>query len=201
MTSLYYGFLDESGILEKKARGGGYFIVSVVVVANPVEIKNVMKIARRKARGKFKTHAVFHASKESEGFIKLVLTELVKKKVEIVIGAWDKRRKKGIEKNELYRKLIGQTVRLTFKLYPKLNLVIHKRYTNPKLQVKLHDSIVKSLKKSGFIAISQQDERQRKELELADAVAWAVFQKYNRKKTEFYEIIKKKIRKESRLAT
>lgn len=53
---------------------------------------------------------------------------------------------------------------------------------------------------SGFMAISQQDERQRKELELADAVAYAVFQKYNRKNTEFYEIIEKRIKEESRLA-
>lgn len=200
---MHYGFLDESGILEKKAKEGGYFIVSVVVVANPAEIKDVMKVARRRARGKFRASSTFHAYKENKSFIKSVLKELAKRDIGVIVGVWDKRRKRPrADKNELYRKLVTQTVKIVFALYPKLDLVIHKRYTDPKLQRQLHDAIVKEVKNidSGFMAISQQDEKQRKELELADAVAYAVFQKYNRKNTEFYEIIEKRIKEESRLA-
>ena len=203
MSKMHYGFLDESGILEKKAKGGGYFVVSVVVVANPAKIKNVMKIVRRKALGKFRISSTFHAYKEGAGVVKLVLRELAKRDIEIIVGVWDKRRK-GIrrDKNELYGNLVAQTVKTVLKFYPKFDLVIHKRYTDPRFQRRLHDAIVKKVKNmdSVFVAISQQDEKQRKELELADAVAYAIFQKYNRKNAEFYEIIKKKIKKESRLA-
>lgn len=203
MPKLYYGFLDESGILEKKAKVGNHFVISVVVVVDPTEIKGVMKVVRRKARGKFRISSTFHAYKEGSGVIKLVLGELAKRDVEIVVGVWDKRGgKKGIDKNKLYGNLVAETVEMAFTLYPRLDITIHKRYTDPKFQNQLHNAIVQKVKtRPGFIVINQQDERQRKELELADAVAYAVFQKYNRGKNEFYEIIRKKIKKESRLAT
>jgi hypothetical protein len=202
-SKMHFGFLDESGILEKKAKEGNHFVVSVVVVANPVEIKDVVKVARKKSRGKFRAGGAFHAYKEGKSFIKNVLKELAKRDVKVIIGVWDRRRKgTRMGKNELYGNLVAQTVKATLKLYPKLDLVIHKRYTSPKFQRQLHDTIVRRTKNmdSVFIAISQQDEKQRKELELADAVAYAVFQKYNRKNSEFYEIIKERIKKESRLA-
>lgn len=203
MSKIHYGFLDESGILEKKAKEGKHFVVSVVVVANPAEIKNMMKVARRKARGKLRVSSTFHAYKEGKGVVRIVLRELAKRDVGIIVGVWDKRRERTrMDKNEFYGNLVAQTVKMTLKLYPKLDLVIHKRYTDPKLQRQLHDAIVKEVKNidSGFIVISQQDEKQRRELELADAVAYAIFQKYNRGNVEFYEIIKEKIKKESRLA-
>jgi len=203
MSKMHYGFLDESGILEKKAKEGNYFVISVVLIANPTEIKNVIRIARKKVRGKFRTGTTFHAYKENKGFIKAVLRELAKKDVEVIVGVWDKRKKRSkTDKNELYRRLVAQTVNIAFKLYPKLDLVIHKRYTDLKFQRQLHEAIVKKIGDtgSGFMVTSQLDTSQRKELELADAVAYAVFQKYNRKKNEFYEIIKKRIKKESRLA-
>lgn len=196
---MHYGFLDESGILEKTAKEGSYFVISVVIVANPAEIKNVMKLAKRKARGRFKFHSIFHAYKESEGFIKLVLNELIKRKISIIIGTWDKRKKtKRLEKNELYRKLVAETAKITLEFFPRLNLIIHKRYTNPMLQAKINEEIIKNLHQ-GVLSISQFSEKERKELELADAVAYAVFQKYNRSKTALYEIIEDKIKKESRL--
>ena len=56
------------------------------------------------------------------------------------------------------------------------------------------------MKSGQALFVDHKPETVRKELELADAVAWAVFQKYNRRKEEFYKIIKGKIKKESRLA-
>jgi len=103
MSKMYYGFLDESGILEKKAKEGNHFVVSVVVVANPVEIKDVVKVARGKSRGKFRAGSTFHAYKEGKSFIKNILKELAKRDVEIIVGVWDKRRKRTrMDKNELY---------------------------------------------------------------------------------------------------
>jgi len=203
MSKMHYGFLDESGILEKKAKEGNHFIVSVVVVANPAEIKDVVKVARKKSRGKFRVGSTFHAYKEGKSFVKNVLRELAQREVEIIVGVWDKRRKRTrMGKNELYGDLVAQTVKMALKLYPKLDLVLHKRYTDPEFQRRLHDAIVNKVKNmdSVFVAISQQDEKQRRELELVDAVAYAIFQKYNRKNSEFYEIIKERIKKESRLA-
>jgi len=203
MSKLHYGFLDESGILERKSKEGRHFVVSVVVVGNPAEIKDVMRIARRKSPGQFRAGSIFHAYKEGRGFVKTILKEMAKKDVEIIIGVWDKRRK-GVkmDENQLYGKLVAQVVKITLEFYPWLDLVIHKRYTDPKFQRQLHNTIVERVKGIGssFVAISQQDTNQRRELELADAVAYAVFQKYNRRNSDLYKIIEGKIKKESRLA-
>lgn len=201
-AKLHYGFLDESGILEKKAGTGNYFIISVVIVGNPSEVKNVMKIAKKKSKGKFRTPSVFKASRASPVFVKAVLRELSKRNIEIIIGALDKtRRKHRMDKNILYGKLLAKTIAIALDVYPRLNLVIHKRYAQPRIQNQIRQQIVSQAVKSGnFLSIDQRTETECRELELADAVAWAVFQKYNNKRTEFYEMIKEKIVKENRLA-
>lgn len=201
MSKMYYGFLDESGILEKKAKEGRHFVVSVVVVGNPAELKDIVKLSKRRVRGKFKTHAIFHAYKENEGFVKIVLGELTKGNVGIIVGVWDKRKKKPrVSKNVLYGKLVAQTAKLALAIYPKLNLTLHKRYNDPEIINQINNELGSVVKSGQALFVDHKPETVRKELELADAVAWAVFQKYSRKRGEFYEIIKERIKKESRLA-
>lgn len=197
MRKLYYGFLDESGAWESRM-----FIVAIIIIGNLNEIKNVIKNARQKAKGKFRFHSIFKASKENKGFVKLVLQELIKKNIYIIVSAWDKKIQDIKQnKNEIYTKLLAQIINSALENYPNLSLVIHKRYTFPKIRNKIQQTIIQNLKSGKFLSIEQKTETECRELELADAVAWAVYQKYNNKKSEFYEIIKNKIVKENRLAT
>ncbi|NQU82956.1 MAG: DUF3800 domain-containing protein [Parcubacteria group bacterium] len=199
MAKLYYGLLDEAGILEKKAETGSHFIVSVVIVGDLGELKRVIKLARRRTRGKIKTHKIFKASKENKGFIKLVLQELSKRNIEIIIGVWDKKEKSKLDKNIVYAKLVAQTVDIALGVYPRLSLVVHKRYTLPRVRNQI-DQVINNIVESGeFLSIEHKSEIEQKELELADAVAWAVYQKYNNKNPEFYNIIEEKIKKENRI--
>lgn len=199
-TKLHYGFLDESGILEKKSKTGNYFIISVVLVGNPSELQRVIKHARKKAKGKYKTHSIFKASKESEGFIKLVLAEIAKKDIGIVVGAWDKQKKdfKG-DKNELYAHLLAETTEDTLAIYPKLDLTVHKRYTLPRIRELITREMSEIAHSGNFLSVSHRTEVECRQLELADAVAWAVFQKYNNKDATFYNIIEHLIKKENRI--
>lgn len=203
-AKLHYGFLDESGILEKKSKTGNLFVITAVVVAYPSEINQVMKMSGRRAQPKFKRHKIFKANKEVAGFIKLVLQELSKKDVKIVIGVWDKKIKEPVtDKNALYIKLFAQTICVVADLYSNLSLVVHRRYTNPVIRNQLSRQVSEIVFKSnrkGFLSLDQKTEMECRELEVADAVAWAVFQKYNNKKSEFYDLIKKRIIKENRLA-
>lgn len=196
---LYYGFLDESGFLESGAGLGRFFIISVIVVAQPQELKHIFSNARNKACGKFQTHKVFKANKEDKGFVRLVLQELAKKDVEIFISIRDKKlAKKEIDKNIFYAHLVSQATNLVLSVHPRLELVLHKRYTLPRIRNQIDTIINQKVAKGTFLSLSHQTEIERKELEIADAVAWAVFQKYNNKKEEFYAIIKNKIIKENR---
>lgn len=200
-SKLHYGFLDESGILEKKATSGNYFIISVAVVGNPGELQKAMKRARRKAQGRFVVHSVFKASKESKGFVRLVLEEVAKNDVSIVAGVWDKQKKHfDGDKNELYAHLLAHTASDALALYPKLDLVVHKRYTSPRVR-ELVTSTMSSIVNSGnFLSVSHRTEAECRQLELADAVAWAIFQKYNNKDATYYRIIEHAIKKENRFA-
>lgn len=200
MSKLYYGFLDESGILEKKSQEGKYFVVSIVLVGNPSELQRVMKRARQKARGKFKIHSVFKANKESKGFVRLVLEELAKGNVGIVAEIWDKNRDnfKG-DKNKLYARLLAKTTAEALAIYPKLDLVLHKRYTSPRVRELVTSEMSAVADKGDFLSVSHRSEVECRQLELADAVAWSVFQKYNNKDESFYRLIKDLIKKENRI--
>jgi hypothetical protein len=200
-NKLYHGFLDESGILEKTGGAGNYFVISVIVVGDLSELKRTIKFARQEARGKFKFHTVFKANKENEGFIRLVLHQLAKRNISIIVGIWEKDiRGIRVDKNRLYTGLVAQTVKMATDIYPKLHLVIHKRFTSPHLQNQLSKVISGQIQIGASLFLNQQTEVECRELELADAVAWAIFQKYNNKRSGFYDIIKNKIIKENRLA-
>ncbi|NQU82846.1 MAG: hypothetical protein HQ539_02765 [Parcubacteria group bacterium] len=201
MAKLYYGLLDEAGILEKKAETGGHFVVSVIIVGDLGELKRVMKLARRRVRGKIKVHKIFKASKENKGFIKLVLQELSKRNIEIIVGVWNKKGKPKLDKNMIYAKLVAQTVDIALGVHPRLSLVVHKRYTLPRVRNQIDRVINDTVKTGEFLSIEHKSEFEQKELELVDAVAWAVYQKYNNKNTEFYSIIADAIKKENRLTT
>ncbi len=196
---LYYGLLDEAGILEKKTQTGSHFVVSVIVVGDLGELKRVIKLAKRRVEKTLKTHKVFKASKESKRFIKLVLQELAKKDIEIIIGVWDKKQKPNLEKNIIYARLIGKTVDLALETHNRLSITIHKRYTSPTVRNQVDQVINKTVRSGEFLSIEHKSEVEQKTLELADAVAWAVYQKYNNNDLEFYNIIKQKIKKENRL--
>ena len=200
-TKLHYGFLDESGILENKANTGSYFVISAIVVGNPSELSRVMKNARHKARGKFKMHSVFKASKESKGFVKIVLEEISKTDSRIIACIWNKQKDtfKG-EKNELYARLIAETAQCALSFYSKLDLVVHKRYTSPHIREFISKEMSQIVSSGNFLSVSHRSEIECRQLELADAVAWALFQKYNNKDDSFCCTIKKLIQKENNLS-
>lgn len=209
MAKLYYGFLDESGIIEEYARKGNYFVVSIIVVGNPGELKHILKHARKKvrtAKGKFYASRKFKASKEARALIRQVLLEIAKCNIEIVVGLWDKRQPhhESGDKNILYAQYVARTVALALEKWPRLALTVHKRYTSPAIQIQMNqiiqDHIHEYIQRGIFLSIDHRTEAECRELELADAIVWAVFQKYNNGDAVWYDIIKEKIQKENRLA-
>lgn len=200
MNTLKYGYLDESGILEIAAGEGRYFVIVVILVGNPSELKHIMRQARRKFHGTHRMHHIFKASKEDQGFVNCVLRELAKTNVEIFVGAWDKRQKGSVpDKNHLYASLVAQTVAACMIDAPRLHLVAHRRFTNPHIRDYLQWVVSEYIAVGTFLSLEQCSERERKELELADAVAWAVYQKYNNNDDQGYAVIKSHIKKENRL--
>jgi hypothetical protein len=90
----------------------------------------------------------------------------------------------------IYHLAIAETVRRAAQRQRQLDLHLDKHYTSPKLRKRLDEAIHARL--AGLAAnvlVRHEDSIAAKGLQAADFVAWAVFQKYARGRTEFYQII------------
>ena len=188
-------------MIEEQAHKGNYFVITVILVGNPSEIKHVIQKARQQSGGRFSLHHVFKASKEERGFVRLVLNELAKRDIAIVVGILNKQQSiSEKDVNVMYAKLVGQTVAFVLEQYPRLALTVHKRYTLPRIRAEMDRVINQCVREGTFLSIDHRTEMECRELELADAVAFAMFQKYNNRDSTLYDIVKGKIQKENRLA-
>jgi hypothetical protein len=79
--------------------------------------------------------------------------------------------------------------------FPRVEICLDKRYTNEYLRYELEKHIRENLMDISpqLALIRQQSSYTRKELQAADAVAWAFFQKYERQDPLFYDVIASKV--------
>lgn len=71
--------------------------------------------------------------------------------------------------------------------------MLDKRYTNPRLRDRLIETITGGIGPSTVLVLQQSESRQEKALQVADAVAWSIFQKYERGDMTLYDIVHEKI--------
>lgn len=199
---LHYAFMDESGTVG--AENGTHFLaVAITALKNPREVDKPVRNAFRKAMKKFGHQAVSEvkASDLDEEDVLRLLAEVAQKDVLIVATIVDQSaiRIPPKDMEEIYRQAAAWTVRRLAENIPRLNLSIDKRYTNAHLRLLLETTIrneIEALPRQNVI-IQQEDSVTRKELQAADAVVWAIFQKYEHNDSRFYEVIESKIMDET----
>jgi hypothetical protein len=202
-ATLHYAFLDESGTVGAST-GTHFLIVAVLALSNPRDvekpIRRAFQRALKKTDSKFAPSEV-KASNFEEPTISRLLSEIAQKDIAIVATIVDQYAihvpPKDME--EIYRQATARTVRRLAQDFPRLELSIDKRYTNAHLRRLLEKAIrdeIENLPRQNII-IQQEDSFSRKELQAADAVAWAIFQKYERDDSRFYDLIKSKIADET----
>jgi len=197
-ATLYYAFMDESGTVGVP-NGTHFLVIAVLATPNPRDVEKPIQRAFRQAVKKFGADRISEvkASDFDKPVILRLLSELADKDIAIMATIVDQNAihipPKDME--EIYRQATAWTIRRLAENFPRINLSIDKRYTNAHLRLLLEKAIrdeIESLPRQNII-IQQEDSIARKELQMADAAAWAIFQKYERGDSRFYDVIQSKI--------
>ena len=191
---MFQAFLDESGD-ETPFGDQPYLVVALLTVNSSRSLDLAVTRARRKygaslASGEMKADASPPAA------TMWLLRAIAACPVEIVAVAVDKAVivRPPVDSGDIYRFAVAETVRRAAQRQPQLDLHLDKRYTSLKLRKLLDQAIIDKLAGlSADIVIRHDDSIAAKGLQAADFVAWALFQKYARNKTEFYDIVAPRI--------
>ena len=178
-----YGFLDEAGDVGYSAGAAGHFVVVVMVVGNPDGLRKAVKKVRRDFGRHLKTASELKAAQNAPRITRRLLTRAVEAGFEALAVIVDKRKTAPpADPEDLYRDTCARAVREALERFGSLTLTLDKRYTTFKLQNQLNDTLAACMEGMSGIALAThyEDSERERALQVADAVACALFQKYER---------------------
>ena len=188
---LQYAFLDESGTVSPFA-GSHSLVVALVSTAHPRALELHVRRAQKKYGASLRSGEM-KADSSREVVIAEMLAAIASEPVTIVAVAVDKlaiaRPPTGSE--DIYRQMVSQAVGHLLRRWPRVDICLDKRYTTERLRYRLERAVREAVADlpHEVLIIRQEDSIARKELQAADFVAWAIFQKYERGDNRFYDII------------
>jgi len=196
MTDLMqYAFIDESGTVG--IPGGTHFlVVALLKTGQPRDIEMPVRRVLKKygpslSRGEIK------AADFEEKAVARLLEAIAKQDVSILTTIVDQSVivKPPEEMEEIYRQAVAKTVYHLVERCPRVNICLDRRYTNERHRFELETQIRESIQDlpQKVVLIRQENSMSRKELQAVDAVAWALFQKYERNNGAFYDIISSRV--------
>ncbi|MCR4277965.1 MAG: DUF3800 domain-containing protein [Candidatus Berkelbacteria bacterium] len=199
-----YIFLDESGDLGFKKRSSKWFVFTVVLANDPKHLERAVNRTWRPLKKKHRSVGKLHATKEKDVTRKRLLTSIGKiEDLQILSIALDKS-KVHIDLQSQKHFLYNYTANLLLELlYSQkvvdggevIELFVDRKDTKKELQENFVRYLMDSFGKmgKGEVSITLHTSHQNKSLQAVDFVAWAVFQKYERKITKFYDLVESKI--------
>jgi mannitol-1-phosphate/altronate dehydrogenase len=196
-ATLYYAFMDESGTVG--ATGTRFLVVAITATTDPQRLDKIARRAFHRALKRMKTKIAdeIKAAKLGEVGNLRLLAEVAEMDVAIMATIADQSviQKFPEDAEEIYRQAAARTIRRLAEDFPRLELSIDKRYTNPHLRDLLEKTIRDELENlpRQNVMIRQESSHEHKELQVADAVVWAFFQKYERNDSRFYDVIASKV--------
>jgi len=191
-----YGFLDESGDVGYAEGSSHNLVVAIVVTDNPARLRKVTTRTRKGLSKRRKDIPEFKAFKTDVRIIRRLLRHTAKTECEIVAFVADKKVGGDLDDPEsLYRQLCALAVKRCLEKHPQLSLCVDKRYTNPHLREKQNRGILNGISsvQQAVLVVEHSESKRESALQVADAVAWALFQKYERGDDSFYTLVKDKI--------
>jgi hypothetical protein len=191
-----YGFLDESGDVGRAEGSSRHLVIAIVVTDDSTRLRKVVVTTRKRLGKRHKDIPEFKAFKTDARITRRLLRHTAKTECDIVVLVADKTVMGDLEDPEaLYRQLCASVVRRCLERHPQLSLCVDRRYTNPHLREKQNRAILKeiSLVQKAALVVEHSESKSEAALQVADAVAWALFQKYERGDDSFYVLVKNKI--------
>jgi len=193
-AALRYAFIDESGSVGSE-KGTNFFIIAIVSINQPrvleLPVRRALKKYGRLSSGELK------ASRIKETATLRMLNEISEQDVSIIAVIVDQQAivQPPDDAEEIYRQAITRAIYRLVEKFPTVHISLDRRYTKVKLRDELEKHIrvgIQNLQHT-MVLIRQESSHIRKELQAADAVAWAFFQKYERNDSRFYNVIASKV--------
>ena len=137
------------------------------------------------------------AKKSDDALTENLLAALAHEPIEIFSVIVDRRiiEQSPKDPEDIYRWAVARLAAKLVKRYPRIEIVLDRRYTKEHLRYLLERAIREGI--SGlpqrYVMIRQEDSMLSKELQAVDFIAWALYQKYERGDNKFYEQIAPRI--------
>lgn len=191
-----YGVLDEAGDTGSGSASSDHILVAVVLVGRMEHLHRAVSRTRRRLRKKKQDLPEFKAFKTDSRIVRRLLEHVAATECEIVSIIADKRsHAPGDDPEQLYRDLCARAAKRCLERHSQVSVVIDKRYTNPKLRARQNEAILEATTTlpRAFLVVEHLDSQQESALQAADAVAWALFQEYERGDESFYRLVEAQI--------
>jgi len=197
-STLYHAVYDEAGDTGFHLRSSRYIVGVAVLSQSLHDLQRIAWTVRKDARKGHIRLPELKARLVPEWLVYTGLNNAMRWEWSAIIAVIDKGSRQHGPNNseEIYRRLTAHVAKICVIRYPLLHFVVDRRYTKQALCDRLVEAIQLQIAASGLnaiLTIEQAPSEQRKELLLADYLAWAVFQKYERKCLEGYQIVSSRI--------
>ncbi len=189
-----HGFGDEAGDVGWVEGSARHLVVAIVLTDNPHYLRRIVAHIRKGMGKKLKQMPELKAYHTPKSVVSQLLHKMAEQDVEIVAVVWKKTEAaRSVDLEDGYRHVCALAVKRCVERYPHLSLVLDKRYTNPRLRDLLIATITSGIGPSSVVVLQQVESRQEKALQVADAVVWSIFQKYERGDEMLYDIVRERI--------
>jgi len=207
---MLYVFIDESGDLGFTERSTKYYVIASVETRNLLNLSRVIKQVRKTLRKKQRNIPEFKFARSDDVIRKRLLKKAVEEDLAfsvIVLQKYTVYPYLRDKKDKLHNYLAGFIAESLSYEYDEDELIVvvdkfimseeKRREFNWYLEYRLHNG-VQGLSDIPKITIVHENSQQHPGLQVADFVAGAVFKYYEHGISEYYEIIKPKLRLELR---
>ena len=188
---LHYAYIDEAGNVAPSCHNH-VLVVAALGIENSQTIARIIRKTQKKY-GSSLASGELKAKKEQEALTEKLLSALAKESIEVHAVIIDRQviEHPPQDPEDIYRWTMARLAAKLVRRYPRIEIVLDRRYTREKLRCRLESAIRERIcgLPQEYVMIRQEDSIAIKELQAVDFIAWALFQKYERHETRYYERI------------
>jgi len=200
---MLYIFIDESGDLGFTKKSTKYYVIASVETRNLLRLSRTIKKVRKTLRKKKKNIPEFKFARSDDVTRKRLLEKAVEEDLlfsAIILqkqAVYEYLRNRKDKLHNYLAECIAESL-VEYSDEKKFKLIIDKFIMSKERRKEFNSHLLNSYKYSNppKIEITHEDSQRHSGLQIADFVAGAVFQYYERGRREFYDIVKPKLRLE-----
>ena len=189
------GFLDESGDTGTGLGATNHLVVAIVV-GDGKRLGNVVTKARRSLGRRVQGVSELKASKDGDRIVSKLLSHATGAGFDAVVVVVDKRKfDLSPDAEAIYRLACSRAVCEVLERFGSVSLILDRRYTSQKQRRQLTEELIAGVASMAGVALAIEYEFSEKEkgLQIADAVAWTVFRKFEREDETLWKGIQDRV--------